>query len=98
MHGVMYGENATRDHAEAYGNVVHAHTHRPAQAKGRRSDNPTGFCVGSLVEPRDMDYAKTRRATLAWGRGFVWGEYTDTTSILWLHELPENVPWRLPTV
>ena len=28
MHGVMFGENAVRDHAECFGNVVHAHTHR----------------------------------------------------------------------
>ena len=73
MHGTMYGENATRDHAEAYGNVIHAHTHRPSLAKGRRIDNPTGVCVGTLTRIREMDYAKNRRATLSWGQAFAWG-------------------------
>lgn len=97
MHGVMYSENATRDHAESYGNVVHAHTHRAAVAKGRRADNPTGFCVGTLADVPCMDYANTRRSTLSWSSGFVWGEYCDTKAVLWLHEQPTGLQeWRLP--
>jgi len=97
MHGTMYGEQATRDHAEAYGNVVHAHTHRAALAKGRRSDNPTGFCVGTLTRMGAMEYANTRRATLSWSQGFVWGEYCDDLCVLWLHEQPStSTEWRLP--
>lgn len=95
-HGTMYGENATRDHAEAFGNVVHAHTHRPGFAAARRSDHALGYCVGALAEPRSLDYAKARRATLAWGRGFVWGEYTDAASVLWVHSQPNDQPWRFP--
>lgn len=98
MHGVFYNENATRDHAEAFGPVVHAHTHRAAVAKGRRSDNPTGYCVGTLTAHGTMEYAKARRATLAWSQGFVWGEYCDNAAVFWLHEQPSNVAeWRLPT-
>jgi len=73
----MYGENAIRDHAEAHGNVIHAHTHRPGIATGRRDDHPTGICVGTLTARRSMEYAKSRRATLSWGQAFAWGEYTD---------------------
>ena len=69
MHGVFYNENATRDHAEAFGNVVHAHTHRAAVAKGRRSDSPTGYCVGTLTRMGALEYAKARRATMAWSGG-----------------------------
>jgi hypothetical protein len=98
-HGTVYNENACRDMAEMYGNVVFAHTHRAGVAKGRRSDNPTGYCVGTLTSVPNMDYASTRRATLSWSAGFVWGEYTDTQSVLWLHEQPTSVPvWRLPSV
>lgn len=98
MHGVFYNENGTRDHAEAFGNVVHAHTHRAGVAKGRRSDNPTGYGVGTLTKSGAMEYAKTRRATLAWSQGFVWGYYTDTQSVLWLHEQPTNqAEWILPS-
>jgi len=97
MHGVFFNEQATRDHAEAYGNVVHAHAHRASVAKGRRNDNPTGFCVGTLTKSGSMEYAKARRATMAWSQGFVWGEYTDTQSVLWLHEQPNHMAeWRLP--
>ena len=98
MHGVFYSENAIRDHAEAYGNVVHAHTHRAGVSKGRRSDNPTGYCVGTLTRRASMDYAKGRRSTMAWSAGFLWGEYTDDAAVFWLHEQPSNVAeWRLPT-
>lgn len=84
MHGFMYGENAIRDHAESFGNVVHAHTHRPGHATGRRSDDVEGFCVGTLSDIPNMDYAQRRRATLAWGHGLVFGEYNDTSAHLWL--------------
>lgn len=96
-HGYVFSENATRDHAEAVGNCVHAHTHRANMAKGRRLDNPTGYSVGTLTDIPNMDYAKARRATLAWSAGFVWGEYTDTHTVLWLHEQPRGkTEWRLP--
>lgn len=96
-HGWMIGENAIRDHAEALGSVVHAHTHRAGMAKGRRSDNPSGYCVGTLANIPALDYAKSRRSTLAWSSGFVWGEYCDERSVLWLHEQPRGeVEWRLP--
>jgi len=101
MHGVFFSENATRDHAEAYGHVVHAHTHRAAVAKGRRSDSPTGYCVGTLANMPAMEYAHCRRATLSWSQGFVWGCYhegkTGGRSVLWLHEQPANqAEWILP--
>lgn len=99
MHGTFYSENATRDHAEAFGTCVHAHTHRPAIAYGRRDDNPVAFCVGTLTRVRELDYAQTRRATLSWGQGFVWGEFTDTAACLQICLGPtENNPtnWRLP--
>ena len=95
-HGSVYGENATRDMAEMHGRVVHAHTHRCAVAKGRRDDNPTGYCVGTLTSAPCLDYAKTRRATLAWSQGFVWGEFSGNDSVLWLHEQPRGTTWRLP--
>jgi hypothetical protein len=95
-HGSIHSENATRDMAEMHGKVVHAHTHRCAVAKGRRDDNPTGYCVGTLTAASNMDYAATRRATLAWSQGFVWGEVCGNEAVLWLHEQPRGTEWRLP--
>jgi hypothetical protein len=96
-HGYMFGENACRDHAEAHGNIVFAHTHRAGMAKGRRDDSPTGYCVGTLSNIPNMDYAGARRATLSWAGGFVWGEYTSDRCVLWLHEQPQNqTEWILP--
>jgi hypothetical protein len=97
MHGYMYGENACRDHAEAHGNIIFAHTHRAGMAKGRRDDNPTGYCVGTLSNIPNMDYAAARRSTLSWAGGFVWGEYTDDQAVCWVHEQPQTQSvWRLP--
>lgn len=97
FHGYMYGENATRDHAEAHGNCVHAHTHRSGMAKGRRDDNPTGFCVGTGTKRGALEYAKCRRATLAWSQGLIFGEYSENSAQLYLHEQPKGSDvWRLP--
>lgn len=97
MHGYMFGENACRDHAEAHGNIVFAHTHRAGVQKGRRDDYPTGFCVGTLSDIPNMDYAQARRSTLSWSGGFVWGEYCDDRCQLYLHEQPQGQKeWRLP--
>lgn len=98
-HGVMYGENATRDHAESFGNIVHAHTHRPGIATGRRDDHPIGICVGTLTGRRNMEYAKARRATLSWGQAFGWGEYCDNFASLNLCLGPQEQNggrWLLP--
>lgn len=96
-HGYMYNEQACRDHAEAFGNVVFAHTHKTGLAKGRRLDNPTGICVGTLADIPNMDYATTRRATLSWNPGICWGYYNDTKTQLWLHEQNSgDNNWLLP--
>ena len=96
-HGTVYSENATRDMAEMHGNVVHAHTHRAGVAKGRRDDNPTAFGVGTLTRMGAMEYANTKKSSLAWSQGFVWGEYCDDLCVLWLHEQPTtSTEWRLP--
>jgi predicted phosphodiesterase len=99
-HGTMYGENAIRDHAEVYGNVVHGHTHRPGIATGRRIDSPIGFGLGTLTKRSEMEYAKARRATLSWGQAFLWGEYNDRSAHLQLclgpQEQNPQQPWRLP--
>lgn len=99
MHGVFYSENATRDHAEAFGPTIHAHTHRPAVSFGRRSDNPVAFCVGTLTRVRELDYANTRRATMSWGQGLVFGEYCDDAASFQLCLGPtesNQTAWRLP--
>ena len=98
FHGWYFNENACRDHAEAFGNCVFAHTHRTGMQKGRRDDSPTGYCVGTLCDIPAMDYASSRRATLGWSSGFVWGVYTNDRAVLWLHEQPEGLDtWVLPT-
>lgn len=98
-HGYWFNQMAARDGAEAVGNVVFAHTHTAAMQKGRRLDNPTGYTTGTLANIPNMDYAKARRQTMAWTQGFIWGEYTDKQTVLWLHENGRNAAgekWRLP--
>jgi hypothetical protein len=100
LHGFYFNEQAIRDHAEAYGRVVIAHLHTPGEAWGRRLDHPTGWCVGTLGEVRRFDYAKTRRATLRWGHGLVFGEYSDKHCAVFLARQECNggaaEDWRLP--
>lgn len=102
MHGTLYNEQFARDTAEAFaptrGKVIFAHAHKVTMATGRRHDQPTAYCVGTLTKRGALEYANTRRATLAWSAGFAFGEYTDTSSVVWLHEQPNHQSeWRLPT-
>lgn len=87
IHGYVYSENAIRDHAEMFGNVFHAHTHRGGSATGRRADRPTGFCTGTLANVPAMSYANTRRATLGWNHALISGElWGDECRNITLHQ------------
>jgi hypothetical protein len=98
MHGYMFGQQCARDHADAHGNVCFAHAHTPASQQGRRDDNPTGICVGTLTRIGNMDYAKTRRQTHAWGGGMVYGEgYGNKMGwIQLINNGQKKGEWRLP--
>lgn len=98
MHGYMFGQQCARDHAEAHGNVCFAHAHTPAQQQGRRDDNPTGICVGTLTRIANMDYAKNRRQTHAWGGGIVYGEGCGNKMgwIQLINNGQKKGEWRLP--
>ena len=96
-HGTIYNETAARDMAEMYGNVIFAHTHKVSRATGRRIDSPTGISVGTLTRRACLDYANTRRSTLGWGQGFVFGYYDENRLIPWVHEQPHDCEtWILP--
>jgi len=94
-HGTIYNENSARDMAEIYGNVIFAHTHKASQQVGRRIDAPLGISVGTLTKRGAMEYANTRRSTLAWSQGFVYGEYTDDKlyPTLYIHDGSEQ--WKI---
>ena len=95
-HGYLFGESFLRDTAESHGNTIIAHAHRAGMATGRRSDAATAYCVGTLSDIPNMDYASARRSTLSWAAGFVWGEYTDTQTVCWLHIQPQGQKeWKL---
>lgn len=96
-HGTLFSENFLRDSAETWGNCVVAHAHRAGIAYGRRADNPVAFSPGTLADLPAMEYAHKRRGTLAWSHGIVFGEYTENSSHLYLHQWPQNEQtWALP--
>ena len=77
-HGIMYNEQAARDHAEMLGRpVVFGHTHKILRQPGRCPGAPEGVSVGCLADIPAMAYAGTRRQTASWDLGFAFGEYTD---------------------
>jgi hypothetical protein len=97
MHGYMFNVNCARDHAEAHGNVCFAHAHTPMMQQGRRDDHPTGICVGTLANIPNMDYAKARRQTLAWGQAIVYGEGSgNTMGWIQMHNNAQKRDWSLP--
>lgn len=95
-HGTIYNENAARDMAETYGNVVFAHTHKASVQMGRTFRPSRGISVGTLTRRGAMEYANTRKSTLAWSQGFVYGEYCDTEMHPILHVHDGSDQWKLP--
>lgn len=100
LHGTIFNKRAAADMATMYeGNVVFAHTHVTMLDKSETIGNHTGICVGTLSQIENMEYPKSRRRTMAWSQGIVFGEYCDNETKLWLHENGRNSarePWRLP--
>ena len=95
LHGYMFNVQAIRDHAETYGRCVIGHLHRVGQERARTLDGVSGYCVGMLAR-FDMEYAMTRRATLAWSQGFAFGHYSDHQMTINLCERTKENPWVLP--
>jgi predicted phosphodiesterase len=95
LHGYMYNVQAIRDHAETYGRCVIGHLHRVGQERARTIVGASGYCVGMLAS-FSMEYAATRRATLAWSQGFAYGYYTDKSMTVNLCERLKENPWILP--
>jgi hypothetical protein len=105
-HGTIYNENCCRDMAEMYCKngvrvTMFAHWHRVGYAKGRRDDNPTGICVGTLTKRGtscNMSYSHRRRSSMAWSQGIVYGEYSEDTIIPFVYEHPMALmgqKWRI---
>lgn len=103
QHGVLFNEMAARDTAEAFCNttrrkVVFGHTHKVSIQSSRTLTGGTGYNIGCLTQRGGMDYANTRRATLAWTQAFLWGEYCEELNQSSLHitQRNPNETWRLP--
>ena len=98
-HGVMYNEQAGRDHAEAFGqSCVFGHTHKMLQQPGRTMQRTEGISVGCLCNLPAMGYAKARRASMAWDLGWLYGEYTEDESWLHLHRAESSERGTIPPI
>jgi predicted phosphodiesterase len=102
-HGSIFNEMASRDMAETYCNttrrkIVFGHTHKVSIQSSRTLTGGTGYNIGTLTQRGGMDYANTRRATLAWTQAFLWGEYCEELNQSSLHitQRNPNEQWRLP--
>ena len=106
IHGYASGLQATRQHAQVYGNVIHGHLHRSqtetVPRMGDGSDVAVGHAVGCLWQ-LDLGYNDGHLQTLQQQHGFAYG---------WLHEGGMHEPpivtvynvtpdrdgrWRFPT-
>lgn len=101
-HGSIFNEMAARDQAEMACNatrrkVAFGHTHKVSVQSGRTLTGGTGYNIGTLTTRAAMDYANTRRATLAWTQAFLWGEYCEELGQSSLHITQRNPheQWRL---
>jgi len=95
LHGYLYNVQAIRDHAETWGRCLIAHIHRTGEEQARNASGDTGYALGMLAR-FDMDYAATRRATLAWKQGFAYGHYNDKHCTVNIVSRACGQPWMLP--
>lgn len=96
IHGSMFNVQAIRDHAETYGTTtIMAHLHRVGWERARTIAGSSGYCVGMLAR-FEMEYAATRRATLAWSQGFAYGHFKNDQITVNLCERQKGNPWLLP--
>ena len=96
LHGFLHNNTALRDTAETFGSrIVMGHIHRTGAERARTIQGATGYGCGML---RDFQpgYASTKRQTLAWSQGFVYGEFSDTHCTVNIVERYYGQPWRLP--
>lgn len=92
-HGFMFNENAIRDHAEYHGkSCIIAHLHRQGMEQARAALGATGYCIGYLGDPEKFGYANRNRAKSKWTRGWAYGEYTDSDTIVNLYNYEKKCP------
>jgi predicted phosphodiesterase len=95
-HGVMFGENAARDHAEAFAGqgkyVIFGHTHRIIVQAGRTMGETMGYSIGCLCNKPAMEYAKNRRQTMAWQHAALIGEIGEDGACLSVSQLGTSEP------
>lgn len=103
-HGTIYNEMAARDMAEIYCNgssvrkIIFGHTHKVSIQSSRTLASSVGYNIGCMTKRNALEYAKTRRSTLAWTQAFCWFEYCNTLGISSVH-ITSRSPgeqWRLP--
>jgi len=95
-HGIMYNEQAARDHAEMLGRpVVFGHVHKILRQPGRCPGAPEGVSVGCLADIPAMGYAGTRRQTASWDLGYCFGEYTDTWCKVYTERITQWQPAKI---
>ena len=101
-HGVMYNEQAARDHAEAFAayadHVVFGHTHRIMQQSGRTMRPTMGYSIGCACNKPMMEYAKGRRATMAWQHALLEGEIKGDDACLRIRPLGTDKPTPMPEI
>ena len=99
-HGVMFGENAARDHAEAFAahakHVVFGHTHRVMMQSGRTMGETVGYSIGCLCDKAAMVYAKARRQSMSWQHACLIGEITEDEACLQIKRLGTSEPQPMP--
>lgn len=99
MHGFSHAKNATEIHSKyCQGRTVHAHTHRTGMFVPDGLYDATSFSVGFLANPELMGYAHERMATGSWKHGLLFGEYTESESVLWLVSCEPGSQWRFPNL
>lgn len=105
QHGVLFNEMAARDTAEylctngSRRKAIFVHTHKTAIQSARNLTSAVGYNIGTLSRRGALDYAKGRRATLAWTQAWAWGFYNEklNQSVVYITQRNHDEIWHQPS-
>jgi predicted phosphodiesterase len=106
QHGVLFNEMAARDTAEYLctngkrRKAIFAHTHKTAIQSARNLTSAVGYNIGTLSARGSLEYAKNRRATLAWTQAWAWGYYNEelNQSVIYITQRNHDEVWHIPQI
>jgi hypothetical protein len=97
LHNYNAGKHLAYQMGMQFGNCIGGHAHRFEECHPDRSDRPSAYLCGGLIDIRRAHYARRRTGTFRWQNGWMWGyEIDGMLTVNSVKQSPDGV-FRIPT-